>query len=57
MRTKGAVAKKKVVEVAGVAKAVVEPVKETIVEIGAFGNEETQKLIAKVNEIIRFINK
>lgn len=55
MRTKGA--KNKVVH--HVEKVETPPVieKKGITEIGGFGNQEMIQLVAKVNEIIRFINK
>ena len=54
-RTKGAKAKKVEAPVEVPMARVEIPV--GIVEIGGFGNEDTQRLVAKVNEIIRFINK
>lgn len=59
MRTKGAVSKKKVAPMSEVTGTPYIPEVEIpkIAELGGFGNEDTQRLVAKVNEIIRFINK
>ena len=58
MRTKGATGKKKVVKKVVVDKEVecCEPVVR-IAELEKIGHEELHGIIAKVNEIIKFINK
>jgi hypothetical protein len=55
MRTKGAVGKKKVIKEE--VKEVVTIKAPVMTEMTPFGNEEMHNLIAKVNEIIKFINK
>ena len=45
------------IEMKALEKECEEVLKPTITEAGAFGNEDMQRLVAKVNEIIKFINK